>query len=71
MRHNNLYLRIKTPVAEKGADKLTDKLVPYIIYVLRVHQKQKFELAQIVAMDKTPFQSDIVSATTINTAGNQ
>ena len=33
MRHNNLYLRIKTPVAEKGADKFTAKLVPYIIYV--------------------------------------
>ena len=34
--------------------------------MLRVQEKHKYELAQILAIDETPFWSDMMSATTIN-----
>ena len=42
-----------------------------IINVQRVQEKQKYELAQIIATNKTPVQSDMVSKTTIDAAGKK
>ena len=41
----------------------------YIIHVKRIQEKQKYELAQIIAMDETTFSSDMVSATKIDSTG--
>ena len=50
------YLK-KTSVAQKEPD----KLVFYIIHVRRGQEKQKYEFAQIIAINESPVWSDIVS----------
>ena len=71
LRHNNLSLRRKTSVVPKDPDKLIAKLLSYIIHVRRVQEKQKYELAQIIAMDETPVWSEMVSATIIDATGKK
>lgn len=43
----------------------------YIIHVRQVEEKQKYELAQIIAMDETPVWSYIMFATPIGTTGKK
>ena len=43
----------------------------YIIHVRQVEEKQKYELAQIIAMDETPVWSYIMFATLINATGKK
>ena len=71
LRRNNLSLRRKTSVVQKDPDKLIPKLVSYIIHVRRVHEKQKYELVQIIAMNETPAWSDMVFTTATDATGKK
>ena len=61
MRRNNLSLRRKPSLAQKDP----------ISSLLRVQEKQKYELAQIIAIDETPIWSNMVPATTIDATGKK
>ena len=43
----------------------------FIIHVQRVQEKEKYEFAQIIAINETPGWSDMVSAKTINATGKK
>ena len=70
MQRNGLSLRRKTSIAQKDSDKLTDKLVSFVLLVRRLSSEYEHQAADIIALDETPAWSDMISNTTIVTTGS-
>ena len=71
MHRNNLSLRRKTSIAQKGTEKLIAKLVSHVIQIRRMQKANNYQDAQIFAMDETPVWSDTVSQTTVDACGKK
>ena len=69
MTHNGLSLRRCTTQAQKTPEKIIEKLISYILYVLRFEEKNKYNLSQIIAMDETAVWHDMISNTTVTEKG--
>ena len=54
MRRNGLSLRRKPTTAQQDPERLTDKLISYILHVRRLSIKFKYQPSNIIAMDETP-----------------
>ena len=71
MKRNGLSLRRKTSIAQQGPERMVAKLVSYVIQVRLLQEKHKYRPSDIVAMDETPVCFEMMSETTVDTAGKK
>ena len=69
MLQNGLSLRRKITTAQQDPHRVIDKLISYILHVLRLSQQCNYQPSCIIAMDETPVWDDMVSDTTVDKVG--
>ena len=69
VNRNGLSLRRRTMEAQKTPDQLTDKLCAYILKIRRLRTRFNYDLRNIIAMDETAIQNDMISETTVEKHG--
>ena len=69
MRRNGFSLHRKTTTTQQDHERLTDKLILYILYARRLSIKYKYPPSSKIAMDETSVSNDMVSNTTIHKKG--
>jgi len=71
LRRHKLSLRRRTKIGQKLPENLNEKLVAFQRFIIRHHQAQDYDLAQIGNMDETPIFFDMVGNVTVEAKGNK
>ena len=69
MHRNGFPLGRKTTTAQQDPERLTYKLILYILHARRLSIKYKYPPSSIIPMDETSVWNDMVSNTTIDKQG--
>ena len=69
MRRHGFSLRRKTTTAQKDPSYLIDRLVSFIMHARRVQRQYNFAPHNIVAIDETAVQNDMISETNVEATG--
>ena len=69
MRRHGFSLGRKTTTVQRDPSYLIDRLVSFVMHALRVQRQYNFAPHNIVAIDETAVQNDMISETTVEATG--
>ena len=71
MARNGLSVRRRTTESQKDPDRLTNRLIGYILQVRRQRTRFSYSHGGIIAMDETAVWQDMLSSTTVDNVGEK
>ena len=66
LRRHDLALRRKTKISQKFPEQLSDKIIDFHKYIIKMRKKNNYDLCQIGNMDETPIFFDMVGNMTVD-----
>jgi hypothetical protein len=66
LRRHDLALRRKTKISQKLPEQLSDKIIDFHKYIIKMRKKNNYDLGQIGNMDETPIFFDMVGNMTVD-----
>ena len=71
MARNGLSVSSRTTESQKDPDRLSDKLIAYILQVRRLRNRHSYSYSDIITMDETAALQDMLSSTTVDNVGEK
>ena len=71
LKRNDLVIQQKTKIAQKLPEDLEDKVTSFQRFVIKMREKEEYELSQIGNMDETPVWFDMPTSKTVTSKGEK